>query len=645
MFSSLGLIIWRALAILSLLLIGSPYPSRVQGAQMSGPTDPNELEAFLDKFFTEQMETLHIPGAVFVLVKDGKIFFPKGYGYANLDEKKPVIPDKTLFRVASISKLFTATAMMQLYEQGRLRLDDDVNKYLTLFQLEKNYSKPVTVANLLTHTGGFDERSIGMVARSESQVVPLGQYLAQGMPRRVMPPGEVTSYSNHGFALAGYLVEAISGIPFAQYIDENILQPLGMGRSSFLLSPRLAPDLAAGYVYENGSHRPLPVDYPNGAPASSLVTTATDIAHFMIAHLQDGRYGNSRILKEATAQEMHRQHFTHHPRLPGVAYSFFEHLENNQRAIVHDGGVRGFASLLFLLPEQNLGFFVASNTWMFGGDQGKLHHQLVRQFLDRYYPVKEHFGSPKPPADFRNRARRFTGSYRSSRYARHSIEKVATLLGEVRVTDNGDGTLTVRFPGDFLEPHRGVEVAPLLFQRIGGDGYGAFREDRNGRITHLFIGPFAFERLSWYETAAFHLSLIGFFVLVFLSGCAVWPAGYLIRRLRNKPLQVARFSRLARALACLIGLLNVFFLVGLAWTLLQVDLYEFTYGVPSALIVLLFIPLLTTSLAIGLLILTVLAWKDKFWSLIGRLHHSLVTLATLAFIPFLLYWNLLGLRF
>ncbi|MFQ5892280.1 MAG: serine hydrolase domain-containing protein [Candidatus Methanofastidiosia archaeon] len=119
------------------------------------------------------MKELHIPGAVFILVKDGEIFFAKGYGFANLEKKTPVIPDKTLFRVGSVSKLFTTTAIMQLYEKEMLNLDDDVNKYLRNFQLEDNYPQSVTIANLLTHTGGFDERLTGMAARSPSEVLRL----------------------------------------------------------------------------------------------------------------------------------------------------------------------------------------------------------------------------------------------------------------------------------------------------------------------------------------------------------------------------------------------------------------------------------------------------------------------------------------
>ena len=650
---------WGVLAILILSLAG--LPSLAQGDSnrpdqvvssvscQQGPTDPVELEAFLNEFFARRMEELHIPGAVFVLVKDGEIFFAKGYGFADLEKQAPVIPDKTLFRVASLSKLFTATAVMQLYDRGLIDLDDDVNEYLRRFQLEDNYPEPVTFANLLTHTGGFDERYIGISARSESELVPLGQHLADRMPPRVFPPGEY-SYSNYGITLAGYLVEEISGVPFAQYIEENILQPLGMYRSSFQqpLPPHLASDLAVGYDYRHGSYRPLPFEYANIAPAVALSVTATDMARFMIAHLQDGRYGNVRILSEATAQEMHRQQFTNHPRLPGMTYGFIELFENDRRAIWHSGTALGYSSLLFLLPDQNLGFFVAYNR-----REPKLRAELVSQFLDHYYPIQEKPISPQPPADFQSRAGRFAGFYRDIEYPRCTLDKLAVLVAgrePYRVTATGDGTLTLHhYPeGD---TSRWVEVEPLLFQRVDGEGYMAFRQDENGRITHLFYlagtewaGLGKFERLRWYETFSFQLSLLGFSALVFLSACVVWPVGGLIRRLRKRPSQAARLARPARLLAGLISALNLVFLIGLALALAS-DPLGIRYGVPPIVIVLLCIPLLTTALTIGLPILTALVWKNRCGSVAWRLYYSLVTVAALAFIWFLNYWNLLGFRF
>lgn len=603
-----------------------------------GPTDPKELEQFLDPFFAEQMERLHIPGAVFLLVKDGEVFFAKGYGYSDLERKIPVVPDRTLFRVASVSKLFTATAVMQLYERGLLRLDEDVNQYLKRFNLENNFPQPVTAAHLLTHTTGLDERQIGIASRN--QPIPLETYLAARMPPRVMPPGEMISYSNHGYALLGDLVEAVSGLPFPEYIDRNILHPLGMERSGFFPSQISSPDLAVGYEYKNGSDRSLPFYGINTGPASSLMATAAEMARFMIAHLQKGRYGEARILEEATAEQMHRRQFTHHPKLAGMAYGFFEQIDNGRRAIYHDGGMTGFSSRLLLLPERNIGFFVACNSHY----EPEFFQELTRRILDRYDPLQHRWTPPPPPADFQRRASRFAGSYRSVQHARSTLEKLVTLLGEFRVLSNGDGTLTLRFPGDHLPPRRGVEVAPLLFQSVDGEGYAAFREGPHGKISHLFLDQLALEKLPWYETSAFQIGLIGFFVLVFLSACIAWLIP-LIRRRQNASSQIVPALRRSCFLIGSVSALNLIFLIGLAVALLQVDQMEFAYGMPPFMFVLLSIPLLTIGLTIGLVYCTALAWKNGSGSLPERSYYTLVTLAALMFIPFLEYWNLLGFRY
>ncbi|MCP4164742.1 MAG: beta-lactamase family protein [Chloroflexi bacterium] len=625
-----------------------PRQTPLSAPQHSGPTDPAELKAFLDAFFAEKMEAVHIPGAVVIFVKDGEIFLAKGYGLADLENQIQVDPNQTLFRAGSVSKLFTATAIMQLAEQGRLDLGDPANQYLEDFQLEDNYPDPVTVANLLTHTGGFDEQMAGMGTHDPSSVIPLGEYLAANMPPRVMPPDDQISYSNHGFALAGYLVEELSSIPFAQYVDENIFQPLGMSRSSFEepMPAHLAPDMATGYAYANGAYQPLPLDLLNVAPAGSLYTTGTDMARFMIAHLQDGRYEEGRILEKSTAQEMHQQQFTHHPQLDGWAYGFYEHEENGQRAIAHGGDITGFSSLLFLLPDENTGFFVSFNTSLNplagGGDP---RNELVSQFLDHYYPAIEEPASPAS-AMTASDLQRLTGNYRWNRYSRTTLEKglPPMPLLQFHITANGDGTLMATPPLGMGEATRWAAIEPLLFQSVDGEGYMAFREDENGRITHQFLSfmgmSIAAEKVAWYETDSFQTSLLGFFTLIFLSALA-WPVAALFRRLRKRPVQFTRRERQARALAAAVAVLDLLFLIGLVVRLGQAFTGVFN-ATPAYFVALLVIPLLTAVLTIGLLVFTVLAWKDRYWSTLGRVHYSLITVAALAFTWFMDYWNLLG---
>src|SRR5690242_12011807 len=191
-----------------------------------------DFETFLDALIPSQLQTCNIAGAVVSVVKDGQTLFQKGYGYADVEAKKPVLPDQTLFRPGSISKLFTATAVMQLVEQGKLDLDRDVNDYLD-FVIPKTYPDPVTLRQLLTHTAGFEETLKNLFVAHESDMKPLRTYLVNQMPARIFPPGKVPSYSNYGFTLAGYIVERVSGEKFERYIDDHILKPLAMNNSTF----------------------------------------------------------------------------------------------------------------------------------------------------------------------------------------------------------------------------------------------------------------------------------------------------------------------------------------------------------------------------------------------------------------------------
>lgn len=602
-----------------------------------GPTDPGELEAFLDPIFASQMEQRHVPGAVFVLVKDGAIFFSKGYGSADLEKQTPVSPERTLFRVGSISKLFTATAVVQLAERGAIRLEDDVNRYLPSFQIARSFPQPISFSHLLTHTAGLDERAIGMAARTEADLLPLGEYLARRLPPRVAPPGEGIHYSNHGFALLGHLVEAVSGIPFETYIDRNILQPLGMGRSGFRLTPELAPDLATGYRFDGEEYQPFPFDYLNVAPAGALMTTGADMARFMIAHLQDGRFEEGRILNDGSAMEMQRRHFTNDPRLPGMAYGFFEEILQGRRGLWHNGGWFGFASQLLLLPNERIGLFIAENSLEPG-----LYLEVARQFLRRYYPVTEKVASSLVPFPAQNAVSRLVGRYRHAHYARQTLEKIGTLLDQAEVIDNGDGTFLFASPRDPEGSRRWRPVGPLLFEQIEDEKRIAFREDDQGRITHLLIGPSLFEKLPWYETSTLHLSLVVGFITLFAWGAFVWLAGDLLRP-SGTPL--SQNPPRARRLSGLTSLLNLIFLVGLATAFSRISPREFAYGLPPEVLLLLATPLLTLGTTAVLWIFLMVDWKHGEGALIGRLHDLSIGLAALGLFPFLAYWNLLGFHF
>jgi len=617
------------LAAIALTLL--PYP-----AIAAGPNDPAELETFLDGFLASAMKQYHIPGLVFAMVKDGEIFLAKGYGYADLAAGRPVDPRITLFRVASVSKLFTGTAIMQLVEQGKLDLDTNVNMYLKAFQLPDDYPEPVTTLHLVTHTAGFDEQVFGMEVRRPEDMRPLGEYLAERLPRRALAPGDVFSYSNHGVALAGLLVEEISGASFETYVAENIFKPLGMGHSSFILTPELKPDLAQGYYYEGDKYQRAPYDYSNEAPAGSLVTCGADIARFMLAHLQGGRLGDARILSEEMTKLMHTRQFTHHPKLPGCAVAFMEDIINGRRLIGHGGNWRGYTTRLVLDPEAGFGFFLSYNALSSAGTENGLHNDLVEAFYNRYFTIER---EPLPAPSERDiaRAKLFEGSYRHNRYMRDSFGKLAALLSEWRVKANSDGSLEVR-AGVLEEPVRLVHVEPFLFLRGDGKGHVAFRAKADGQITHLFIENFAADKLSCIETMRFQVSLMGLIIIVFLSALVGWPAAYALRKPR--PTHPAG-ARAARWIAFVTALLFIGSLAIIAIEL-SGDTFEYAYGVPARTAFLLRLNYLNAALIVGMVVSSIIAWGKQWWTLSARIHYSVITLAAVTLIPVLIYWRLLG---
>jgi CubicO group peptidase (beta-lactamase class C family) len=598
------------------------------------------------------MEKHHIAGAAVSVVKDGKLFFAKGYGDADLERGIPVDPEQTVFRIGSVGKLFTWTAVMQLAEQGKLDLDADINTYLD-FRIPDTYPQPITLKHLMTHTSGFEDRLRGSVVSDPNDLVPAREWLVSNMPARVSPPGDHASYSNYNAMLAGYIVARVSGEPYDQYIQEHILNPLGMAHST-ARSP-MPPDLRAhasvGYTYEDGTFKAFP-DYtaqPAAVPSGAHQASVTDMARFMIAHLQDGRYSDAniaeaRILKEITAQQMHNTLYTPDPRLLGTAYGFFDFSDNGQRTLGHVGYSPPMHSLLLLLPDQNLGVYVVYNSEG-GGDLTNQHLGFQRAFFDHYYPAPA-VETIKPPADFAERAGRFEGMYSPTQGSYTTIDKVGKLFGAVEISDPGDGTLLFTIAG---YEWRFVEVEPLYFRQIDGpDGPFSivFREDDQGRITHMFtdLTPmFAFEKLKWYETSSFNLALALGCVLMFVSMIPVVLIRFIrSRRLSGYQTPAPRGARVAFSIIVGISVLNLLFVVG---TVLWGPQPNVLLGTSMIYKIVLGLGVLGAVLTVGALIYSVLAWKNSYWGIATRVHYTLVTLAAVAFVWFLNYWNLLGWRF
>jgi CubicO group peptidase (beta-lactamase class C family) len=451
----------------------SPAPHAVTKAPTRGVIDSAELASFVDTLIAAQMAKENIPGAVFLLVQNGRVIYKRGYGFANIALRQPVDPDRTIWRIGSISKVFTATALVQLADRGRFRLSDDVNRYLTSFRVPATFPEPVTFEHLMTHTAGFDEIRPGTRAETAAGVLPLGDFLSTRLVR-LRPPGKTISYSTYGITLGGYLVEQVSGLGFESYLARNVWAPLGMTRSSINVPDSLKADVAKGYEYDNGDNKLAEWEWYHTTPASSINASAADMGRFIIAHLQDGRVGNARIMSESAARDMHRRHASSDPRLAGFAYGFYEEIANGERLLEHGGNVEGFSAQLTLIPERGVGFFIASQH-----EPARLRDVVQTALLNRYFPSNEKQKSAVPMPGFRERAPRFAGTYELNQFC-HSCGADRREYPRIEVKANPDGTISITG-----NPKPLVEVSPLFFTRMDGTGGAVFREDPTGRITLL----------------------------------------------------------------------------------------------------------------------------------------------------------------
>jgi len=401
-----------------------------------------------------------------------------------------------------------------------------------------------------------------MAAPAAEDLVPLGEFLASKIPTRIFPPGEFTAYSNYGTALAGYIVQEVSGIPFEDYIEEYIFESLGMEQSTFRqpLPPRMIDDMSIGYTYEKGKYRGQEFEYINGlAPAGSMSASAADMAKFMIAHLQGGKFGENRIFREETAKLMQSQLFTHDSRVEGNAYGFWEQNLNNLRMIGHGGDTIWFHTLLVLIPEENLGLYISYNS---AGGAGTARDELIQAFLDRYYPLEE-LPELKPVPDFEERVGRFAGSYGVTRSVPTTYEKLINLIMVTNVQAAEEGTLVTVLPAGLGTKHW-IEVEPLVFYEVRGQDKLVFRENRKGRITHAFYSRFpifAMVKLDWYEKPVFHYSLLAITTLLFLS-TLVWPMGALSRLLCRRKKDIVSAPWFVRGLPVGMSVFYILFLIG-----------------------------------------------------------------------------------
>jgi len=609
-------------------------------AQPSGPHEMTaaDLEAFLDGLVPQQIKHDDVAGVTISVVKDGKLLFAKGYGYADVKQKKPVSPQDTLFRPGSISKLFTWTAIMQLYEQGKLDLDRDVNTYLD-FKIPDAFGKPITLKNIMTHTPGFEEQ-VKDLFRNDTSKLNLGEYLKNHIPARIYPPGTVPAYSNYATSVAGYIVERVSGRPFDEYVAENIFKPLNMTHSTFTqpLPSNLAPLMSNGYRL--GSDDPGLFEVVNPFPAGSLSSSATDMAQFMLAHLEDGQLNGARILKPETARLMHSRLFGLDDAANAMCYGFYEESRNGHRIIGHAGDTVFFHSDLHLVLDQKVGFFVSYNSAGRGDSPGRLN--LWYAFLDRYYPYTPPAASS---ATAKDDAKAVSGTYTLSRRSETSFLKTASLLSQFTVSPVGDGDIEIpQLTGPNGKPKRWQAVGPMTFVERDGQDKLIFKPDESGHMRMVLPYPFFIgQRVSGLQNGKLLLTVLGVSLGLMLLTLILWPVAWFVRRHYDRTLELSPVERLLRLVVRLVFLLDLIFVAALfgltVYGLSHLEVFSDQGAKWFRLIQI--IGILGAVGTLAALFNAALAWIGKRRSIWGKLSATIMLLACLGVLWFAFAGNLL----
>ncbi|MCP2030994.1 CubicO group peptidase (beta-lactamase class C family)/protein-S-isoprenylcysteine O-methyltransferase Ste14 [Okibacterium sp. HSC-33S16] len=535
---------------------------------VAAPTTPEpvaltgtDVTAWLDGLVPAALTNAGIAGATVSVVSNGEVLTSRGYGLADRGTKgsveavpdedarpeQPVDPDETLFRVGSVSKLFTATAVMQLVERGELDLDRDVDEYID-FDLPRHFDTTLTLRHLLSHTAGFEERIAGIIGYGDS-VPSLRDVLATDPPEQVYEPGTVPAYSNYGNALAGYIVERASGMPFAEYVESNVLEPVGMTSSRFAqpLPAELADRMAKGYA--SGSDVPTPFEMVPVAPAGALAATATDMARFMISQLGDG----PQLLEPDTLEE------THSPALgedslgtlaagPRMALGFFDESRNGTRIIGHGGDTNVFHSHLQLYPDDGAGIFISLNSSGNGPlDDLNIRETVMTGFADRYFPGEK--ADAPASATAANHAAQAAGTYTESRAARSTFAGAFALTGPTEISARNDGTILVSPAPLSLTPAVFEEIEPWLWQEVGGDRQISMRAESGQVTTISYDSAFALLRVDTAQHPGIAVPVLLGSATVLLLAVLLWPISALVRRhYRVSSAPAPRSSRVVRLL-------------------------------------------------------------------------------------------------
>ena len=584
----------------------------------------------IDEIVEHSMEEWEVAGATVAVVEGEETTHLEAYGYADYEAGDPVDPEDTSFMVGSVAKLLVWTTVMQGVEDGTLALDEPIGTYLEEYEFEGD--DEITLEHLATHSAGYEDRLQGLFLEDEDALADWEASLEDDMPAKIRQAGSEISYSNHGTALAGLVVQEAYDESFEEHVDEQIFEPLDMNRATFEQPVPDDRDLSKGHMpTEDGftSHDPAIVGIP---PAGSMSATAPDMANFASAKLQSGAFEDERILAAETVEEMFDERATNQPNVRGIGFGYMLSEYRGERVVYHTGGTAHFQTLFALFPEHDVALFVSFNTPAPTTD-------VVDRFMEERFDATGEEREPDPATA--ERADRYNGEYHPHVFET-TYERVLNLASATTVSVDDDGVATVSQldgpPRQWVESEEGIFVPKSPDDSALGVTRMVIENDR------LYMGGIAppYERAGWYTTTTVQAGLALGSLLLLFSTLVVWPIN--AYRHRGWGEMRAYLGAPRRVILASVGLLAGF-LIGVLLSAPQ-DLIEFTTPFSiwfRASVGLLFVVGLA---GIAAAVLTGREWHRRTNSpadamnTLGLVYLSIMVLAIGALLWQVWYWNL-----
>lgn len=598
------------------------------------PATPEELSKVFDPLMAEWIEKHKGAGAVLTVTSRDQTVFEKGYGLADVEAGRLFTADSTLARPGSISKLFTGIGVMQLVDQGKLDLDRDVNDYLDFKIPTPEGGVPVTLRLLLRHRAGFEEHVKDLFIRAPNPE-PLRSLLPRSLPNRIFPGGDVAAYSNYGMALAGYIVERVSGEPFDDYIAHHILEPLGMIRSTFKqpLPEELAPMMAKAYLT---SEKPLGfIETIADSPAGALSATGANMARFMRALLNGGELDGTRILSQKRLQDMMAPGEDATPA-GSLGLVFFGDTLAGHRTLGHDGGTMAFSSHLTLFPDEGFGVFVS-----FDGISAANHApNISRIFAEHFLP--EATGLKKVDRAAAAAPSNIAGVYHTTRRGETTFLKVQDLLTQAYIT--GDENGNIRMKGALWPFGEGIAFTRIGMNTFEGPHGGHLFLENTGTGSPRFTTPaLEFHRVPAFEDIRFIGPALVLSVVVLLLTLLAWPVEALWRRWRKTPFSDDSSIRRMYAATRIVALLNIIVVaIAVVIKISSTDLTIFSSALDAILIVLYGLAWLAVPTAVAVACIAVVFWRRRIGGLWTCVHQTLVAGSIVFLAWFFVIFHLAG---